>query len=211
MDYFNTLSVVTENLLSPTHNMPITGKLQIPFFGREDLADIFRKLNFKVGAEIGVRGGDYSDILCMKIPGLKLYAVDPYEPHEGYKDIQKRSTFDKYMEEAYKKLESFDVEFMREYSVDAVEKFLDESLDFVYIDGDHSYKSVVDDITLWSKKVKKGGIVSGDDYIDYKGEGRTHVFQAVNGYVDAWGIDPLFVLNGVDGDDSSRTWFYIKK
>jgi len=45
-------------------------------------------------------------------------------------------------------------------------KFDDDSIDFVYIDGDHSYESVVKDITLYLPKIRKGGIIAGHDYCD---------------------------------------------
>ena len=41
----------------------------------------------------------------------------------------------------------------------------DESLDFVYIDANHAYDWVVQDIELWYPKVKKGGILWGHDYL----------------------------------------------
>ena len=42
--------------------------------------------------------------------------------------------------------------------------FQDQSLDCVFIDGEHSYEPVVQDIGLWRTKVKPGGYLSGDDY-----------------------------------------------
>jgi hypothetical protein len=44
--------------------------------------------------------------------------------------------------------------------------FLDNSLDFVYIDANHAYDFVKEDIELWYPKVKKGGYLCGHDYID---------------------------------------------
>lgn len=49
-------------------------------------------------------------------------------------------------------------------SQDAVKKFEDNSLDFVYIDAEHSYKAVKEDIKEWMPKVKSGGIIAGHDY-----------------------------------------------
>ena len=44
-------------------------------------------------------------------------------------------------------------------------KFIeDNSLDFVYVDGDHSYECVYQDLRLYYKKLRKGGILAGDDY-----------------------------------------------
>ena len=54
--------------------------------------------------------------------------------------------------------------------------FKDYSLDFVYIDGNHKYDSVIEDLNTWYPKVKYRGIIAGDDY-KYKFPG---VIRAVN-------------------------------
>lgn len=41
----------------------------------------------------------------------------------------------------------------------------DESMDMVYIDADHSYESVKEDIGLWWPKVRKGGFLGGHDIV----------------------------------------------
>ena len=38
-----------------------------------------------------------------------------------------------------------------------------ESLDCIFIDGNHSSESVYNDINVWLPKLKNGGILSGDD------------------------------------------------
>jgi len=58
------------------------------------------------------------------------------------------------------------VNFMQMPSVDAANLIDDESLDFVFIDANHSYESVAEDIKAWFPKVRKGGIISGHDYND---------------------------------------------
>jgi len=49
-------------------------------------------------------------------------------------------------------------------SVEAARRYEDESLDFVYIDADHSYNAIKADIAAWLPKVKQGGILGGHDY-----------------------------------------------
>ena len=49
-------------------------------------------------------------------------------------------------------------------SLEAVKLFEDNSLEFVFIDGDHSYEAVKADILAWLPKVKEGGVISGDDW-----------------------------------------------
>jgi predicted O-methyltransferase YrrM len=53
---------------------------------------------------------------------------------------------------------------MRTTSEEASSHFEDESLDFVYIDGDHTYNAVTLDLEKWYPKVKKGGLFYGHDY-----------------------------------------------
>lgn len=49
-------------------------------------------------------------------------------------------------------------------SREAYKLFDDESLDFVFIDADHSYEGVMEDMKLWHPKVKRGGVFAGHDY-----------------------------------------------
>lgn len=49
-------------------------------------------------------------------------------------------------------------------SEQASSNFPDQSLDFVYIDGNHTYESVKQDIVIWRKKIRLGGIIAGHDY-----------------------------------------------
>jgi hypothetical protein len=54
---------------------------------------------------------------------------------------------------------------MRMTSLEAVNNFDDESIDFLMLDGDHNYPVVRDEIIAYLPKMKKGGIISGDDYM----------------------------------------------
>ena len=56
---------------------------------------------------------------------------------------------------------------IRNTSVDAAKLYENNSLDFVFIDADHSYESVREDIDAWLPKIKKGGIISGHDYSEH--------------------------------------------
>lgn len=56
------------------------------------------------------------------------------------------------------------VQIHREYSFDAAKHFPDEYFDLIYIDADHTYEACLKDIEDWYPKVKKGRIISGDDY-----------------------------------------------
>lgn len=49
-------------------------------------------------------------------------------------------------------------------SIDAAKLYQDQSLDFVFIDAQHDYDSVKEDILAWKDKVKSGGLLAGHDY-----------------------------------------------
>jgi SAM-dependent methyltransferase len=53
---------------------------------------------------------------------------------------------------------------IRSTSVEAASQFENNSLDFIYIDASHEYIDVKNDIQAWLPKLKKGGIIAGDDY-----------------------------------------------
>jgi predicted O-methyltransferase YrrM len=55
-------------------------------------------------------------------------------------------------------------EFHQGKSVDIAKEFKDEYFDYVYIDGDHSYMSVLRDLQAWYGKVKPGGVFAGHDW-----------------------------------------------
>lgn len=83
---------------------------------------------------------------------------------------------------------------LRKKSTEAAESFPDNSIDFCFIDADHTYEAVLDDIKTWLPKVAIGGILGGHDYDNKEG-----VQRAVN---EVFGNNVFF------GDD--HTW-YIKK
>ena len=56
------------------------------------------------------------------------------------------------------------------------------SLDWVYIDGDHTHRAVLADLEAFYPKVRIGGIISGDDYAN-PGWWHDGVTTAVNEFV----------------------------
>jgi len=169
---------------------------------RIELAEYFNTLGFKTGAEIGVYDGRFSKILCQKILGLKLYAIDNWG--ERYKQS---------FELAKANLKPYGVTIIRRDSIEAAADFEDNSLDFVFIDARHTYKHVSQDIREWAKKVRKGGIVSGHDYYVFH-HGSHGVINAVNEYVKSHNLE----LNLIDWDkgnpvkdDRQPSWWFFKK
>lgn len=168
---------------------------------RKQLAIYFRDLGFRVGAEIGVASGEYSETLCKEIPGLKLYCIDLWQPYKEYKDYQRKGTFNKMYKDAHKKLFKYDAHFIQRYSIDAVRDFVDHSLDFVYIDANHQYEYVKEDIEHWAKKVNFDGIVAGHDYRTPN----TGVKEAVDEFV----MEHDLKLHLVDDEEPISWYFFI--
>lgn len=171
---------------------------------RKQLAKKFKG----VGAEIGVEQGGFSEIICKVDCVKKLYSIDAWKAYRGYKDHTRQTKLDGFFEIAKKRLEPYNCELIRKFSRDAAREFMDESLDFVYIDANHDYKHVYEDITLWSKKVKKGGIISGHDYVRRKGQREFYsVIPAVNDFVKANQIKNLIIYH----KESPASWCFTNK
>ena len=123
-----------------------------------------------VFVEIGTWEGDFSYALLKHTKCKKVYCIDPYKHFEddSYPDGMNslsQEQFDKKYETVRARFAEFGdrVEFLRMSSVDAAVRFADESVDFVYIDGNHDYSFVLLDIMTWWPKVRVGGWLTGDD------------------------------------------------
>lgn len=156
-----------------------------------------------VGVEVGVWKGTMSYNILRVMPMLTLYLVDrwcAYTQEEKERDgISEQRLFEdlvfkKAMKQALSRVQAYGKRALPLVmtSREASEQFEDMSMDFVFIDGDHSYEGVKEDIGLWLPKVKTGGYLCGHDY-----DSRPGVKQAVD---EAFGqaVKP----------DENRTWFY---
>ena len=199
--------------------------IKLPLYRFGSFIELLRELGFRVGAEIGVCKGMFSRYLLKKIPGLKLYGIDPWLVYGEYTEHHReseQSIMDSCLEVAKSRVAPYDCELIRATSMEAVGRFEDGSLDFVFIDGNHSFRYVIDDIAEWSKKVRPGGIVAGHDfwtsadrpdeqlYIDNltprEKINLVQVEDAVIGWTRANQIKPWFITK----KDASPSWFWVK-
>lgn len=183
------------------------------FRSRLALAQHFATLGFRTGAEVGVFDGYFSEYLCKTIPELKLYSVDPWEVYPGYRDHKFESSMRAAEERAKERLAPFNVQIIKKYSVDAAKDVPDESLDFVYIDANHEYSHVKEDIEAWTPKVRRGGIVAGDDYYMTRA-GNMGVLQAAQEYAEDNGYSlncTLWDLRDSVVDNQQPAWFFYKE
>lgn len=121
----------------------------------------------KTGAEVGVAFGGHSEAILQKTKVEKLYGVDPYRHESGYDDAMNlpQKEFDELFRFTVKRLAVFGGRYqhVRKPSKEAAAG-IPGLLDFVYLDGDHSYKGVMEDLCAWFSKIRDGGIIGGHDY-----------------------------------------------
>jgi len=110
--------------------------------------------------EIGTHRGESAEFLLRTNPNIqKIYCVDPYEK-EFIIDGKSASI---HFRKAKKRLSKFNVKFVLKTSDEAVKLFKKNSIDYIYIDGLHTYKQVKKDIENYFPILKKGGIMAGND------------------------------------------------
>lgn len=164
-----------------------------------------------VGAEIGVFAGDLSSRLLSR-GNLTLYMVDSWKGAdnsdygEGSDDFHATLTQEQQNNCMARTVEV--TQFAGERakivalsSPDAAEVIEDGSLDFVFIDADHSYDGCQRDIALWYPKLKPNGLFSGHDY-DHPEFPSWGVKRAVDEFAASNGLSMSFGEN--------MTWFITK-
>lgn len=114
------------------------------------------------GAEVGCLRGKTSAICLFRLPGLNLTMVDSFVLGPYLKGVKasevRRSALEVCSEFRGR------CRLVERDSVKAAEAVRDGSMDYVFIDADHSYHSVLKDLDAWWPKVKPGGLFLGHDY-----------------------------------------------
>jgi predicted O-methyltransferase YrrM len=119
--------------------------------------------------EIGSWMGRSTSFMAVEIinsnKNIKFDCVDTWEgspEHLENLQVKQNILFDTFLDNI--KPVNHVVNPVRLTSTEASKLYADNSLDFVFIDANHSYEFVKDDINAWYPKVKKGGILAGHDY-----------------------------------------------
>jgi hypothetical protein len=150
--------------------------------GRELLARVLLDLQAREGVEIGVRRGGSCLVWCRTNPQLHLTAIDVWR---GQRGVREKAI-------ALEQLSGYHVTPCHAASMDVVGTVANRSLDFVHIDGDHTFEGCLLDMIHWSYKLRPGGIMAVHDYHTMAKLG---VIQAVNAFTSGKHIDPWYVIN----------------
>lgn len=193
--------------------------VEIPGAKRKDLPGFLKEMGFEVGVEVGVFRGAFTEFFA-KAGFERIYGVDPWKIYPGFhvSNTEVQDKLDHYYEISKRRLASYrNVTLIKKTSTDAAEGFTDRSLDFVYIDGNHSFKHVITDLCNWYGKVKVGGIICGDDYISSQTSLNyvvvPQVKKAVDAFTRAFEIKNWYILGSLDDADVEyhRQWLWKKE
>lgn len=123
--------------------------------------------------EIGSWKGLSSSIIAKVIKAKNgcLFSVDTFEGSEGV-DFHKLESKKKDILHTYIcNMKYFQLDEiakpMKMYSFEAADILADDEFDIIFIDASHTYENVKNDIKSFLPKLKKGGIICGDDCEDY--------------------------------------------
>lgn len=161
--------------------------------------------NPKYGIEIGVAFGSNSFNLLNNFNNLKLYSIDPYikySDEDKMSDLvenEKGNQFYEFVSNRLKNKFGNRSIFIRGTSQELQEE-PDYFFDFVYIDGDHTYEGVNKDLINTFSKIKKDGILSGDDY---------GTFENINFGVKK-AVDEFCLKNNLKLNIDKSLWWTIK-
>lgn len=138
---------------------------------RNFLLQMAERYDWRSGAEIGVLAGWTHWFLLDNRPELSMIGVDSWQVRSGsceYGDVDRMASAKTAFNEMSKQYGSRS-RVINEDSAVAASQVEDESLDFVFIDGDHTYEACKRDILAWLPKVKPAGWITGHDYFEFPG------------------------------------------
>ncbi|HVR16986.1 MAG TPA: class I SAM-dependent methyltransferase [Candidatus Limnocylindrales bacterium] len=160
--------------------------------------------NNSTGAELGVFTGLFSAVLSRQRKLSKVTFVDPwwtvygerYPDWGSYTDFGRVRTRQAF-ETAKRRISGFQnrfVEVMSSYKW--LESQPDESLDWIYLDSTHTYDGTKQELKLINRKIRKTGLICGDDWQSDRNHRHHGVFLAVNEFIREEDFE--FVLCGVN-------------
>lgn len=171
---------------------------------RDELGKFFQEhYQTGLGAEVGCYLGDFSKTLAKDWQG-EILAIDYFDPSDFLYT-------DKMEERARENLKGTKCKVIKGQSVNVAQTIPDGSLDWVYIDANHTYATAKEDIAAWFPKVRKGGVVSGHDYIKdyYVNNILFGVDKAVDEFCEGNDYSIELIHDTVSGADFA-SWYFIK-
>jgi hypothetical protein len=176
---------------------------------REDFYKLIDHKEYRLCVEIGVQRGNFSEYLLKSNSLTKLYLIDCWAYQDNYLDMAnisnaQQQSYYQYVNQRFS--QNSRVKIIREFSTKACELFEDGSLDFIYLDADHSYEAIKKDIEIWYPKLRTGGTLAGHDYFDgVVPQGNFGVKTAVNEFIEKHN----YKLN-ITNESQWQSWYFLK-
>lgn len=162
---------------------------------RDFLVELFPKN--AICCEIGVWWGNFSERILFNAKPKLLHLIDPYVmlPNDPIRERigKNQENMNNIYKHVAKRLRRDNVVFHRDFSYNTAHKFKDNYFDWIYIDGDHSYMGVKKDLELYFAKVKRRGLITGDDY-DWGNN--QPVKKAVDEFIESFPVEKIQIKNG---------------
>ncbi len=141
-------------------------------------------------AEVGVYRGGFARHNLRTWKGATYYMIDAWSHRQndtsGDKNSKSRQWHDSNYDAARNAVQPWLNEgarpraiMLREFSEAAAQRFADSTFDFLYLDTGHDYHAIRRDLRMWWPKLRKGGMLAGDDFADF-------VDSYPSGASDAW-------------------------
>ena len=193
------------------------GKIVVPDVLRDALPGLCVALGYTHGAEVGVYKAEHCARFCAA--GLSMLAIDPWRAFDGQgrtQQVQARQDF--LYGHAGRVLAPYGdrARILRMTSAEAAAQVPPNSLDFVYLDGDHTFSAIAFDLETWWTRVRPGGLVMGHDYWCTPPSATNVVCQVapvVDAFVTAYQI-PRYWVSGVNPtgpkDDRYSSWWFMR-
>ena len=139
---------------------------------------LINEINAKNMIEIGVAYGFHSEFILNSNSNIEYIGIDPYKGHYDLNDCFAEDVktffdaetqdiaFDILHDTVLTKMKPFNDRFklIRSSFENYKDQIKDDSIDLIFIDGDHTYDGVIEDLKIsWDKINKNGGILCGDD------------------------------------------------
>jgi len=183
-------------------------------YGREKLLDQIKNflVDVDIAVEVGTYKGDFGQIIIDKTKPNNFYAVDPLRLFPGMisypvSEFDSQELLDALAKKVSTRFSKQGHTLLRGTSKEQSTTFENGSIDFFYIDGDHTYEGCKLDIDLWWPKIKSGGILSGHDFcesVNSKTGLKFGVIEAVTEFVEKNNLK-LYTTN-----ESYPSWLVVK-
>ncbi len=164
------------NPAKPTIEIDPSWKAKNPYWFDQDridreqwIASLVKEHGWTRGAELGVWKGRTFLFVLENCPDLTLYGVDLWSAQPDNEGLEaydgKEWQHKKFERNVRNKAEKFGDRaiIIKDWTTKAADQVEDNSLDFVFVDADHSTEAVRNDIKAWWPKVKDTGWIIGHD------------------------------------------------